>query len=180
MRESSKAALSGIICALSVVTMMSTYISPLLVYTAPPIAGLLLLIIINEIDCKWTLGTYFAVSFLSIFLIADKESSVFFVMFFGYFPIISNLLQRKIKSKTVSFILKFLVFNVACAVSLFICIFILGVSYEDVFGEGAVFAIIFAVLFEILFVVYNALVIRLQELYVLKFSKGIKKMFNIK
>lgn len=180
MRESSKAALSGIICALSVVTMMSTYISPLLVYTAPPIAGLLLLIIINEIDCKWALGTYFAVSFLSIFLIADKESSVFFVMFFGYFPIISNLLQRKIKSKTVSFILKFLIFNVACAVSLFICIYILGVSYEDVFGEGAVFAIIFAVLFEILFVVYNALVIRLQELYVLKFSKGIKKMFNIK
>ena len=52
MRESSKAALGGIIAALSVSIMLLTYISPLLVYTVPVISGLLLLIIVTEIGYK--------------------------------------------------------------------------------------------------------------------------------
>lgn len=180
MRESSKAALSGIICALSVVIMMTTYISPLLVYTAPPIAGLLLIIIINEINTKWAVGTYFAVSLLSVFLIADKESSVFFTLFFGFFPIASTLIDKKIRKKIVAFVMKFLIFNVSCAISLTVCIYVLGVDYEDIFGDGMALAVVFIVLFEILFLVYNVLVSKLHQLYVMKFSKRVRKMFNIK
>ena len=62
MKESSKAALGGIVSALAVVVMLCTYISPLLVYTAPPFAGVLLLLIVNELGYKWSLGTFFAIS----------------------------------------------------------------------------------------------------------------------
>ena len=65
MRESSKAALCGIVAALAVVIMMITYISPVLVYTAPPFAGLILLLIVNEVSFSRAVGTYFAVSLLS-------------------------------------------------------------------------------------------------------------------
>ncbi len=64
MRESSKAALGGIIAALSVSMMLLTYLSPLLVYTAPVLAGLLLLIIVNEIGYRWAIGTYAAIGML--------------------------------------------------------------------------------------------------------------------
>lgn len=180
MRESSKAALGGIVSALAVVIMLSTYISPLLVYTAPPIAGLLLLVIINEIGHKWAVGTYFVISLLSVFVIADKESAVFFALFFGHFPIFSSFINSKIKNKTVGFILKFLIFNISCAFALSICIFVLGIDYEDVFGDTLFLTLVFIILFEFLFLVYNMLVMRLQELYQIKFSKKIKKLFNIR
>ena len=60
MRESSKAALCGMVAALAVVIMMITYISPVLVYTAPPFAGLILLLIVNEVGFSRAVGTYFA------------------------------------------------------------------------------------------------------------------------
>ena len=96
MRESSKAALGGIVAALAVVVMLATYISPLLVYTAPPFAGLLLIFIIKEIGYSWAFGTYAAVSLLSVFVIADKESAVFFTFFFGFYPILRSFLCKKI------------------------------------------------------------------------------------
>ena len=78
MRESSKAALGGIVSALAVIAMLVTYLSPLLVYTAPPLAGILLILIVNEIGYRWAFGTYVSISLLSVFLIADKESAVFY------------------------------------------------------------------------------------------------------
>lgn len=180
MRESSKAALGGIVSALAVVVMLSTYISPLLVYTAPPVAGLLLLIIINEIDYKWAIGTYAAISLLSVFIIADKESAIFFTLFFGHFPISATFIDRRLKSGIIKLFLKFTVFNISCASALALCIFVLGVSYSDIFGETLMLTVLFIVLFEILFFVYNILVARLQELYILKFRKKIKKLFNLR
>ena len=69
LRESTKASLGGIIAALSIVIMLLTYVSPLLVYTAPPFAGILLLIIINELGFRWSVATFAAVSLLSVFII---------------------------------------------------------------------------------------------------------------
>ncbi len=180
MRESSKAALGGIIAALAVAVMLSTYISPFLVYTAPPVAGLLLLIIINEIDYKWAIGTFTAISFLAAFLIADKESSVFFTLFFGHFPISASFINEKVKNRFLNFMLKLFVYNVSCFSALSICIFVLGINFEDIFGDTAAMAVLFILLFEILFFVYNILLERLQQLYVLRFSKKIKKLFNIR
>ena len=74
--------------------MLITYFSPLLVYTAPPFAGILLIVIVNEIGYRWALGTYVAISLLSVFLIADKESAVYFTMFFGYYPILKLLMEN--------------------------------------------------------------------------------------
>lgn len=180
MRESSKAALCGIISALAIVIMLSTYISPLLVYTAPPMAGLLLLIIIKELGYKWASGAYVTISLLSVFLIADKESSVFFTFFFGYFPILSIFLNSKIKNRALNLILKLICFNCALILALSMCIFVLGLSFDDIFSDGVAFTIAFIVAFEILFFIYNLLVSRLEDLYDIKLKKTIRKLFNIK
>ena len=97
MRESTKAALGGIVSALAVIVMLVTYLSPLLVYTAPPFAGILLILIVNELGNKWAVGTYVSISLLSIFFIADKESAVFFTMFFGYYPILKLWMDAHLK-----------------------------------------------------------------------------------
>ncbi len=180
MRQSSKAALGGIISALSVVIMLCTYISPFLVYTAPPFAGILLILIINELGYKWAVGTYICVSVLSVFLIADKESAVFYTMFFGYFPILSLFLDDKLKSRLIRFIIKLITFNLSCASAIFICAYVFNISYDDLKSEGKLFIYIFIVLMNIMFIIFDFLISRIQFVYLSKLRKKFRKLFNIR
>ena len=178
MRESSKAALGGIISALAVVVMLITYFSPLLVYTAPPFAGILLIVIVNEIGYRWAFGTYVAISLLSVFLIADKESAVYFTMFFGYYPVLKLLMDGKLKSRLLRTILKLLLFNASIAASVALCIFVFHIPYDDLTEKGFVLPIIFLVMLNMLLYVYDRLVTGLQLLYQNKIGKRIKRIFR--
>lgn len=180
MRESSKAALCGIISSLAVVIMLSTYLSPFLVYTAPAFSGLLLILILNEIGYKWAAGTYISVSLISAFVVADKEAAVFYTMFFGFYPTLGFVLNNKINNKIIRLLLKFLSFNVSCIISFLICMYVLALDMSDISGDGIFFTVVFAFLMNVLFYVYDMLIIRLQELYVKKLQKKFRKLFNIR
>lgn len=47
------------------------------------------------------------------FLAGDKEAVVYYIMFFGYYPIIKGAIEGKIKTRAVQFVLKYAVFNAA-------------------------------------------------------------------
>ena len=178
MRESSKAALGGIISALAVVVMLITYFSPLLVYTAPPFAGILLIVIVNEMGYRWAFGTYVAISLLSVFLIADKESAVYFAMFFGYYPILKLLMDSKLKVKALRVVLKILLFNCAIAASVALCIYVFHIPYDDLTEKGYILPIVFLVMLNVLLYIYDRLVTALQLLYVNKIGVRIKRIFK--
>lgn len=178
MRESSKAALGGIISALAVVVMLVTYFSPLLVYTAPPFAGILLLVIVNELGYRWAVGTYVSISILSVFFIADKESAVFFTLFFGYYPILKLFMEQRLHSKTIRTVLKFLIFNISVAASVAVCIFVFHIPYEDFSEGGYIMMGAFWLLLNCLLVVYDFFVSSLQKLYQKKLKAQIQKIFR--
>lgn len=178
MRESAKAALGGIVSALAVVVMLITYLSPLLVYTAPPFAGILLILIVNELGYKWGIGTYVSISILSVFFIADKESAVFFTMFFGYYPILKLWMDRHLKIKPLRVLLKLLIFNASVAASVAICIFVFHIPYDDFTEGGYILLVVFWVMLNFLLVVYDYLITALQNLYIRKFRKRLLKIFR--
>ena len=180
VKESSKAALCGITSALAVVVMLSTYISPFLVYAAPAFAGLLLLPVLNEINSKWALGTYITVCLVSIFIIADKEASVFYALFFGYYPILAFILNKKIRSRLIRFIIKLPIFNLSYVASILICMYVFAIDFDDFTGEDILISILYIPLLNLLFVVYDILVSRLQQLYIIRFQKKIRKLFDMK
>lgn len=180
MRQSSKAALGGIISALSVVIMLCTYISPFLVYTAPAFAGILLMVIVKEAGYKWALGNYACVSLLSFFIIADKEAAVFYIMLFGNYPVLSMFLGDKIRNTAFRFLIKFTVFNASVLLAVFLCSYFFGISYDDLYNEGYVYLIVFAVLLNILMLIYDILIGRLIVLYVKKIQSKFRKLFNIR
>ena len=161
MRESTKAALGGIVSALAVIVMLVTYLSPLLVYTAPPFAGILLILIVNELGNKWAVGTYVSISILSVFFIADKESAVFFTMFFGYYPI-----------------LKLLIFNCSIAAAVAVCIFVFHIPYDEFSETGYLMLGVFWGMLNGLLAVYDFLVSSLQRLYVNRLKKTIRRIFR--
>ncbi len=178
MRESSKAALGGIIAALSVCIMLATYISPLLVYTAPPFAGLLLIFIIKEIGYSWALGTYAAVSFLTIFVVADKESAVFFTFFFGYYPILRTFLCEKIKLRPLSFLAGFTVFNISLLFSVLLCSKVFGIDYSEFTEGGRITVLLFIAMMNVVFIVYDYLFLKLNVFYDRMLSEKVKKLFR--
>lgn len=180
MRESSKAALGGIISALSVIIMLITYLSPLLVYTAPPFAGLLLIIIVNELNKKWAFGTYISVSLLSLFLIADKESAVFYTFFFGYYPVLHIIFEEKIKSRLLKSVIKLIIFNTSILSAVIVCQYIFNISYDDFNELGKYSYVIFIVLINFLLLFYDILLKKMQILYKIKLQPKIKKIFGIK
>ncbi len=179
MRESSKAALCGIVSALSVVIMLSTFISPFLVYTAPAFSGLLLLLVFNELGFKWSFATYVSISLLSLFIIADKESAIFFTFLFGYFPMLSCVINGKFSNRIPRLIIKLLICNLSCLLALVLCSNVLGIDTDDVFSEGKLYLIIFLALCNLFFIIYCILINRLQVLYIIKLQKKFRKLFKL-
>lgn len=170
--------MGGIVAALAVVIMLITYISPLLVYTAPPFAGILLIIIIEEISYGWAIGTYAAISALSVLFIADKEAAVFFVFFFGYYPILRKFISEKIKNRPLLYVLKLLIFNAALFAAVYTCAYVFNIDYSEFSDSGEVMMLLFWGLMNVVFIVYDFLLSRLMLLYDLKLKKEFKKLFH--
>ena len=178
MRESSKSALCGIIAALSVSIMLLTYISPFLIYAIPVFAGMFLIVILDEIGGKWAFGTYTAVSLLSFFLIADKEAAVFYVLLFGYYPILRAFVNAKIRSRILVFLIKFIVFGLSLFASVAVCSFVFNIDYSEFSEKGMIYLICVVVLMYALFFLYDFLLGVMTKLYILKVKDRIKKLFK--
>ncbi len=178
MRESSKSALCGIIAALSVSVMLLTYISPFLVYALPVFAGMFLIVILDEVGGKWAFGTYTAVSILSFFLLADKEAAVFYFMLFGYYPILSAFLSRKLKNRIIQLLIKIIVFTISLGASVAVSSFVFNVDYSEFSEKGKPYLILVIILMYMIFFLYDFLLSVLNLIYKKKMKGRINKLFK--
>ncbi|MBQ3519556.1 MAG: hypothetical protein IKJ63_07360 [Clostridia bacterium] len=180
MRESYKTTICGVTASLALVLMLLTYINPFLTYTSPPFAGVLLILIMIEVGQAWAFGTYTAISLLALFLLSDKEAAVMFILFFGYYPMLRSVFEKKIKLKAVRYILELLIYNVAIALSVIVCMYVFGVDYDDFGDFGKYSLLITAVLMNVIFVLYDFLVDKLILAYRLRWQKNLHKIFQKK
>jgi len=98
LKTTFKVTISGVLSALSLVFMMLTSLVPLGTFAFPCMAGIVLMVIVVEAGHKWAWGAFICVSLLSLFLAGDKEAVVYYIMFFGYYPIIKGAIEGKIKT----------------------------------------------------------------------------------
>lgn len=175
--NSTKTAIGGIIAALSLVIMMLTSVIPTLTYAMPAMAGVLLILIVIEVDKKWALGVYVVVGILSMFLVADKEAAVMYVMFFGYYSVLKAVIEGKL-NKAVSWIVKFAVFNVTMIIAFLIVTYVFKIPFEDMnkFGKWSVWILL--LMGNFVFLVYDILLTRLVSLYMIRLHKSFKKIFK--
>lgn len=175
--NSTKTAIGGIIAALSLVIMMLTTVIPTLTYAMPAMAGVLLILIVIEVDKKWATGVYVVVSILSMFLIADKEAAVMYVMFFGYYSILKAIIEGKL-NKVFSWIVKFAVFNVTMILAFLIVTYVFNIPFDDMskFGKWSVWILL--LIGNFVFLIYDFLLTRLVSLYMLRLHKSFKRIFK--
>ena len=176
-QNSSRTALGGIIAALSVTMMLLTTVIPVLSYALPAIAGVLLILIVIEVDKKWAFGVYAAVSLLSLLILPDKEAAMMYVFFFGHYPIMKAILEGKCKG-FVLWLFKFLLFNVSVVAAYLIIIYVFQLPFEEMeeYGKWAVYGLLG--LGNIVFIVYDIALSRLVMLYELKLRRFVRHLFR--
>lgn len=177
MRDISyRVALGGIVSALCLVLMFLAGIMPALYITLPMAAGALLMIIVTEVSTGWGMLTYIAVGILSMFMIADKEAALLFVMIVGHYPVMRSLID-KVKLRLLRTILKLIVFNV-CAVSFYyVTVYLFGIQQmlEEMKEYGRYGTLILLVLCNILFLIYDFLLDALCIIYVKRMKPRFKR-----
>jgi hypothetical protein len=97
---------------------------------------------------------------LSLLLPSSKDAAIYYIFFFGHYPIIKSFLE-KIKNKPLKWAAKLVIFNACVWAALFVSIKLMGIP-DDMLKYGY---IVTAVLLNVTFVVYDIAVSRLIMLY---------------
>ncbi|MFY9198134.1 MAG: hypothetical protein WBK75_02565 [Acutalibacteraceae bacterium] len=166
-------AFGGIITALSILILFLANVFPTLSYTLPALAGVLLLIFVKEVDKKWPFMVYLSVSTLSLILISNKEATILYIFFFGYYVILKDIIEKRFSS-FVKWILKFAVFNISIFLAFIILIYIFAIPDGDLqeYGKYVMLA-----LGNVTFIVYDYTLSTLAVVYDKRWKNKLKKYF---
>ena len=172
-----KVALGGVIAALSLLLMLVAGVTTSLVYAIPMMTGAFLMVLVIEFGARFAVLEYIAISIASILLLGNKEAAIMYVAFFGYYPIIKSFIE-KISHKLLSWIIKYVIFNVSMIVSYFIVSKIFMITFDDLEGFGRYAMPVLLLIGNILFVTYDIMLTRLVTVYIYKWQKYVKRMFK--
>lgn len=168
-------AICGLLTALSVVLMMMTTLIPVFMYVIPIVTGLIVLLVAEIADKKWALGVYFSTAFLSLLLITDKEAALTYALFFGYYPIIRDIIEKL--PKALEWILKFVLFNGASVGIGAISFFLFGVSGEEYDEFGKYTIPILLVMANVAFILYDFCLTK-NRILLIRISQKFKKLIK--
>ena len=166
MNNSRQIALGGVFSALCMVLMFLTGLVPFSSYAFPAIAGAMLTVVVLESGTKFALLAYAGVSLLSILVVPDRDAALIFVVFFGYYPIIKEKLER-LPARWLEISAKLALFNTAVFGGYAVAIRLLGMAEltEDM-GELAQYSLlVFVVVSNITFLVYDLALTRYIIIY---------------
>ncbi len=175
--ESRKIALSGVFGALATVLMLMGGILPFATFAAPAAAGILLVPAAIEFGMKTGYLLYAAIGILSLFVVPDKEMSLIFIFFLGFYPLLKAALER-IRSRAIQWLVKFSVFNVCILTMYAIVIFLFPIEaiVQEFSSAGLPFCALLLLLGNITFLIYDIAVARVVGLYCLRVRPKLIKM----
>lgn len=181
-KSTMRIAVCGVISALGLVLMILTNIVPVGTYAFPCFAGILLVAIVIEYKWKWAMLVYAVISVLSLLLAGDKEAVVFFIMLFGYYPVLKNIIESRFQpkfGKISGYILKLLIFNAAAIASFFITTLLLAIPADEYTIFGVYVPWVFLIIGNIFFVIYDYAVSVFVTQYVCRLRDKIFRKNNL-
>ena len=155
--------------------MMLSYF-PYLTYAVPAVTGLLIMIIVIEINTRWALVSYIA-SCALVFIFAEPESKLMYICLFGYYPILKAVIER-LKKPAAEWILKISVFNVAVLLVYFVFAKLFGISLDDLNNLGKYGVYAFLAAGNAVFVFYDIAVSRMAMFYINTLHTRVKKIMK--
>ena len=177
MKQTQKIALSGLLTAFAAAMIIFSNLIPAGLYTFPAAAGIIIYILSFTAARSYAWASFTAVSILSFFLCADKEASLTFILFFGYYPMLKTLIE-KIKWKPAAYLVKLAVFN-AAAITIYCLLRFLFSLPEDAFEFfGINMPLIFLAVLNIVFLLYDYAISAFMKAYVPKIYNFVTKIMH--
>ncbi len=174
MNKTIKITFCALTAALGAVIMLLAYF-PYFTYAVPAITGVLTIMVMIEVDKKWAFATYTITSVLA-FLFAESEAKFMYIIFFGYYPIIKAIIE-KVKNRGVQYLLKFLVFNTSIVLFYAVLAKLFLMPQISDFGEfGKYSVVLFLLLGNLTFYLYDIVLVKAANLYILKIHPKIQKI----
>lgn len=177
MKSPIKVAFCGVLAALSTVVLFFTGIVPIATLALPAIAGCLLVPVVAELGTIWGFGVYAVCSVLAFLLAPDREAALFYLLFFGYYPVLTGVLDR-IKNRPLQMAVKLLVFNAAVVLETVLSVFVLGIPWENIDFLGKATPVVLLLLANVVFLLYDRALNGLIALYFAKFHEKIRKILK--
>ena len=94
MKIALRVAVAGVTCALSFAILFFSGFASVFSYLMPVFAGMILIVLCKSVSKSTAFLVYFVTSVLTLFLSTDKECSLLYASFFGYYPIIKSSLEK--------------------------------------------------------------------------------------
>ena len=158
------AAFCGMAVALETALMFLTGLMPTATYSLPALAGLVGIVIVVELGVKWAWPVYGAASILSALIAPDKEAAALYVLFFGCYPILKAIVERRWRRWT-QWICKLLIFNAAAVLYYFFATRVLGVPEESFWTFGILLPAVLLAAGNLVFLLYDYVVSGLVRVY---------------
>jgi hypothetical protein len=182
-QKTKKLTVGAILSALGVAMLLVGAMIEVMDLSMAALASFFCIFAVIELGGAYPWLIYAVTSVLSLILMPFGMGGWFYLLFFGYYPIFKEKLERK--KRTISWLLKIVLFNVALAIGVVVAYFLFfgntGGGIEQAFflifgGEdvGKAMAIITYLLANIVFVVYDIALTRLITYYFVKIRKKFK------
>lgn len=177
MNKTSKTTLGAITAAVSVIIMMLTVI-PVMTYSAPMVAGVLLLMIVIEMDKKWGYAIFLVSAVLSVILATDKQAVILYIMFFGHYPVTKAIIESRIHKRVIEWLIKILLFNLTMAGAYLLVVRVFAFPMDEIGDMGRYGTYILLGAGNIMFPIYDIMLTRLVIVYQLRVRPIVRKVFK--
>lgn len=162
-----KIAYASMFVAISVVVCVIAGVFQTMSLAITAIAGLVGAISLLLCGYKYSLLVYISTSILALLIVPNKECVVYYILFFGHYPMTKLLIERA-NNKFLLWFIKILLANILYIAEMLIAAYILGV-YEFV---GATFFFMTTVLFNVAFVLYDICITRVMVSFIIRRSQN--------
>lgn len=174
-----KIALCGVLAALSAVIMFLTGLIPIATIALPAVAGCVLIPIVAELGVKWGFAEYAVCSLVALLLTPDREAALFYIFFFGYYPVLVGVLGN-IKNNTLQTAAKYAIFNAAVIIETLMSIYVLGIPWENIGFLGRLTPVVLLVCANVMFYLYDRALRGLIAVYFVKFHDKLRRLLKAK
>ncbi len=165
-----KLALCAMMAALGIVLLYLGSFLNVLDISAAVLASLLCIAAVIEYGGSAPWMIYGVTAILSLLLLPNKSPAVFYTLFFGFYPIIKEKLEKL--PRILSWVLKLIVFNVCLALLAVSSIYLLGLADSTLFTPLLIAVTL--VLCEAVFLLYDIALTRLLTFYIVKLRSRFK------
>ena len=152
----------AMLCALGVVILWMASILSVIDLSMAVLASLLCVVAVIEYGGVWPWMIYAGTSVLSLVLVANKSAAAFYALFFGFYPILKEMLEKH--NRVFAWVCKEILFHLALAG----CFVVWKIFFpqELMISLPIPLWVVFILMLELVFVLYDVALTRLISFYV--------------